>query len=171
MTRTATHVSDWISTLGIGALVLIATALLAGGVDAQERTGDPAKWRNYWTQLYPVFTHPRCLNCHGATDPYSGENHGGGPLDLENDPDEGQCIGCHTANTVLVPGRCEEGHRILPDEGRTSEACVAGGEPGEVRVRTGDWWGIFSNPPPFVGLDMRALCLAVKPRKSPHVLE
>ncbi len=137
---------QWLTALAVGALVLVTVVLSIGSAGAQERTGDPAKWRNYWTQLYTVFTHPRCLNCHGGTDPYSGENHGGGPLDLVNDPDDSQCIGCHTANTVLVPGRCEEGRRILPDVGATGEACVSGGEPGEVRVRTGDWWGRFSDP-------------------------
>src|SRR5512134_359278 len=70
--------SEWIAALASGVLVLVATALLFSSAAAQERTGDPAKWRNYWTQLYTVFTHPRCLNCHGATDPDSGENHGGG---------------------------------------------------------------------------------------------
>jgi hypothetical protein len=168
MTRIAPRVPEWIAALATGALGLIATAMLVGSAVAQERTGDPAKWRSYWTQLYTVFTHPRCLNCHGATDPFSGENHGGGSID------EGEaCFGCHTANTTLIAGRCEDGTARFPDddvllEDENNPACAPGEEPGEVRVPTGGTWS--GGAPPFVGLDMRALCLAVKTTKPPAAL-
>jgi hypothetical protein len=172
MTRTAPHDARPFklgAALATILLILATSVLLIGSAGAQERTGDPAKWRNYWTQLYTVFTHPRCINCHGATDPRSGENHGGGALDTD---DDFQCFGCHTANTMLVPGRCENGSRILSADGVTrvtEDVCVSGDEQGEVRVKTGETWhdSRSGNPPPFVGLDMRSLCLEVKKRKGP----
>src|SRR5438105_1644553 len=30
--------------------------------------------------LMPVLTNPRCFNCHGGTNPATGENHGGGAV-------------------------------------------------------------------------------------------
>lgn len=30
--------------------------------------------------MTPTFQHPRCLNCHGVVNPYTGANHGGGPI-------------------------------------------------------------------------------------------
>jgi hypothetical protein len=44
--------------------------------------------------MMPVFTHPRCANCHGLTDPIANVNHGGGAVD----PASQSCMdgGCHT---------------------------------------------------------------------------
>jgi len=42
-----------------------------------------------FAQMVSTFQHPRCMNCHGAVDPYSGKNHMGGKKLREN------CGGCH----------------------------------------------------------------------------
>jgi hypothetical protein len=172
MTITVPHDArrEWLTALAVGVLVLATVVLLIGSARAQERTGDPAKWRNYWTQLYTVFTHPRCLNCHGATDIESGDNHGGGPLD---DGFSTRCFECHTANTVLTAGRCENGFVRGPDDEPIREnplafPCVPGDEPGEIRVPVGATWG--GRGPSFVGLDMRTLCLEVKAAMGPETL-
>lgn len=171
--KSAEHRSKWVAALTAGALFVVGMAVLIGSAVAQERTGNPAKWRNYWTELYTVFTHPRCRNCHGATDPASGENHGGGPLD---DPeDDHSCVSCHTANTTLVR---ECIHRdsanpswITVTENVEREVCLrGGGEPREYRQREGETWNGVGEPPSFVGLDMRSLCIAVKKRKNPEDL-
>jgi hypothetical protein len=40
--------------------------------------------------MMPVFTHPRCINCHGAVNPTTGAGHGGGVITTES------CTsGCH----------------------------------------------------------------------------
>lgn len=167
MSKIAPHevdTAEWVAALAAVVIVLIATVLLIGSAVAQERTGDPAKWPNYWTQLYTVFTHPRCINCHGATDIESGDNHGGGPLE---DGFDTVCFGCHTANTVLIPGRCN-GTFVQRQDGTPGERCAAGEEQGEIRVATGPTWG--GRGPSFVGLDMRTLCLEVKMEMGPQSL-
>ena len=45
----------------------------------------------HFRKLMPVLTHARCLGCHGVTDPLTGQNHGGGVIDLT----EIQCHNCH----------------------------------------------------------------------------
>jgi hypothetical protein len=153
-------------------LAVVASALLASGAIAQERIGDPGKWSTYWKQMMPVFTHPRCINCHGATEPVSGNNHGGGPL--VEDP-EFACIGCHTANTVVVPGRCEftpsvgNGAVTRPDGTVTFGSCAPGEKSGEARVPAGPTW-FQGFPPDFIDKDARELCLGVKSRMGPKKL-
>jgi hypothetical protein len=152
------------------ALAASLAASLAGVAIAQARTGDPAKWSSYWDALMPVFTHPRCINCHGATDPRAGDNHGGGPsVDLA----DFSCIGCHTANTALVPGRCElpesRGSEFSgPDGTKTDSICVPGEEQGEARVAVGPVWN--TTGPEFVGKDARELCRQIKGSMGPALL-
>ena len=47
----------------------------------------------------PTFQHPRCINCHGATDPFTDKNHGGGeiprPIEKEGHDPFGACSDCH----------------------------------------------------------------------------
>ena len=136
MTITVPHHArrEWLTALVVGALVLVTAVLLVGSVGAQEQTGDPAKWRSYWTQLYPIFMHPRCLNCHGGTDPFSGDNHGGGEVTTE------RCIECHTLNTILVTGQCEAGFSTTRDDGAgdpTFSQCAPSDEPGRIRIAAG----------------------------------
>ena len=51
------------------------------GPSAQAQTTGADDPLRLFSRMVPVFTHPRCVNCHGATDPVSGTNHGGGPVD------------------------------------------------------------------------------------------
>lgn len=151
------------------ALAAVLAAWLVGGAAAQERTGDPAKWRTFWTALMPVFTHPRCLNCHGATQPNAGDNHGGGP---NTDDADFSCIGCHTANTVVVAGKCGSGVNgstfMRPDGTEQNQPCVPGEEQGKVRVPAGPVWDDLG--PDFTGKDARALCLKIKGAMGPQNL-
>jgi hypothetical protein len=60
-----------------------------------------------FAEMMPVFSSPRCVNCHGGTDPSvkpEGLNHGGGQVDVPKNSDgdmlfdaKGACLGCHTA--------------------------------------------------------------------------
>jgi hypothetical protein len=53
--------------------------------------------------LMPALTSPRCVNCHGGTDPLTGENHGGGAVS-NTDAASAVCLECHTAGTSVVRG-------------------------------------------------------------------
>jgi hypothetical protein len=57
-----------------------------------------------FADMMPVFSSPRCVNCHGATNPQTNTNHEGGqvnmPLNAQGDmtfDSSGACIECHTA--------------------------------------------------------------------------
>jgi hypothetical protein len=56
--------------------------------------------------MMPVFSSPRCVNCHGGVQPATGENHEGGKVDVSFDsngnmengtPEANACLECHTA--------------------------------------------------------------------------
>ena len=101
--------------LGI-ACVLFATVVVLGmlGVSARAQTpatpiplpgpsGSSANPLDLFKEIYPVFSHPRCVNCHGVveTDPsnirvLTGRGHGGGSVGLKDYPDlDNQCSFCH----------------------------------------------------------------------------
>src|SRR5438552_2775016 len=64
--------------------------------------GEPIQWRPIWEQLHPLFTHPRCINCHGMTNAETGENHDNG-LAIR---DSGlRCVECHSAFVDRPAGR------------------------------------------------------------------
>jgi hypothetical protein len=161
----------------VGLLGILASIWLADGAVAQERAGDPAKWRTFWNEMLPVFTHDRCMNCHNNVDPRlpDPENkHGGGQLELQS---QFACIGCHTANTTLVEGKCEldqfsgKGKVTLLSDGKTLDGtpCVPGeGLEKKIRIPTGPVWN--ARGPDFTK-DMRKLCQLVKERsESPEQL-
>ncbi|HEV7666656.1 MAG TPA: hypothetical protein VGQ62_24185, partial [Chloroflexota bacterium] len=57
-----------------------------------------------FADMMPVFSSPRCVNCHGGTNPQTDTNHEGGqvntPLNAQGDmtfDSSGACIECHTA--------------------------------------------------------------------------
>jgi hypothetical protein len=174
MTITVPHHArrEWLTALAVGALILFTAVLSVGNAGAQEQTGDPAKWRTFWTQLYPVFTHPRCLNCHGVVNPTTGDNHGGGPVEGGQ-----RCIECHTQNTVLVSGECNsEGFTATPDDGAgdpTFSQCAPSDQPGRIRIAAGPTWGGLG--PDFVdgtgkAKDMRTICRLIKKEMAPPQL-
>lgn len=84
---------------GVGAFSVAAHAGQAGGDDGLALFGE----------MMPVFTSPRCSNCHGGTNPVTGANHEPGPVtDGARDAsgnmtfDEKQnCQECHTAGTGM----------------------------------------------------------------------
>lgn len=74
----------------------------SGAIDAGEDQDDPLAM---FAALMPVLKSPRCVNCHGGTNPATDLNHGGGqvdvPLDAEGDMQgvgfgsNEACLGCH----------------------------------------------------------------------------
>src|ERR1041385_7235647 len=90
--------------LALGTLLAV-TGLGTLSVSAQTsaRDDDPLAM---FAELMPVFSSPRCVNCHGGTNPQTNLNHPGGQQDV---PVDGQgnmsfetgrneeCLTCHTA--------------------------------------------------------------------------
>ena len=76
--------------------ILTGVVLLTLPAGAQTPVEDPL---TLFTKMMPVLSHDRCVNCHGATDPYKGDYHPGaiGPND--------RCVTCHTvgARWELAP--------------------------------------------------------------------
>jgi hypothetical protein len=60
--------------------------------------------QNTWAQVAEAFKHDRCSNCHGKVNPFSGDTHGGGQMDLELD-DGGQI---NEANTFSACKSCHD---------------------------------------------------------------
>ena len=83
-----------LGTLGVG------TASGAAPV-RQDEQQDPLA---LFSAMMPVFSSPRCVNCHGGTNPQTELNHEGGQVDvpvneagdMKFDP-TGACLECHTA--------------------------------------------------------------------------
>ena len=160
--------------LAVTVLAVIASVSLVGSVAAQERAGDPAKWRALWKEMMPVYMHPRCFNCHNKVNPRlpnPQNNHGGGELEL---PEQFACIGCHTANTTVVEGECVldqfsgRGRISLPDGTTVNDTpCVPNEGPKKIRIPTGPVWNARG---PDFSEDMRELCQMVKNRKTPEQL-
>jgi len=83
---------------GVGTLNSTAHAEQAGGNESLAMFGE----------MMPVFTSPRCSNCHGGVNPVSGANHEPGPVadstrlsngDMGFD-EQKVCQECHTAGTA-----------------------------------------------------------------------
>jgi hypothetical protein len=93
------------------ALLISAIALTGAGVvnpptAVGQDDGNPGL--ALFGEMMPVFTSPRCSNCHGGVDPVSGANHEPGPVadstrlsngDMGFD-ERGVCQECHTAGTA-----------------------------------------------------------------------
>jgi hypothetical protein len=83
-----------LGTLGVG------TA--SGAAPAQQ--ADQPDPLTLFSAMMPVFSSPRCVNCHGGTNPQTELNHEGGQVDvpvneagdMKFDP-SGACLECHTA--------------------------------------------------------------------------
>ena len=84
---------------GVGTVSFAARTM---SVAAQAVTeGDPLA---LFAELMPVFSSPRCTNCHGGTNPQTNLNHVGGQIDVQMDSignmnrdTNGACLECHTA--------------------------------------------------------------------------
>jgi hypothetical protein len=90
------------SVLGAG-LILIGAGALGVASAQTEATDDPLVM---FAELMPVFSSPRCVNCHGGTDPSVPLNHPGGRQDVPLERPGGdmtfetgrneECLTCHT---------------------------------------------------------------------------
>jgi len=62
-----------------------------------------------FTAMMTVFSHPRCVNCHGIVNPTTGANHGGGKVEQPHTPGDSLgnqvCLTCHTeaVTTTMDP--------------------------------------------------------------------
>jgi hypothetical protein len=74
-------------------LAVVVIALDVFSALAQQGPSTPAivGGADTFQSIAQVFTDPRCYNCHGGTDPFSGLNHGGGVTPRDNET----CISCH----------------------------------------------------------------------------
>jgi hypothetical protein len=85
--------------------LLIAAAIATLGAATQTRAAAEDDPLAMFTEMMPVWTSPRCVNCHGATIPDvmpEGQNHEGGLVDVVRGPSgdatfdgSGTCQGCH----------------------------------------------------------------------------
>src|SRR6266851_211064 len=92
------------------ALILAGIVLVAGGTlsvaaPAEQGGGEALAM---FGEMMPVFSSPRCSNCHGGVNPVSGANHEPGPVadstrlsngDMGFD-EQRVCQECHTAGTA-----------------------------------------------------------------------
>src|ERR1700694_1435431 len=102
-TNWAGHRQKGICAVG-SALVLVAVGTLSVAAQTSTADDDPLA---LFAEMMPVFSSPRCVNCHGGTDPSTkpdGLNHGGGQVDVPKDSvgnmnfdSTGACRECHTA--------------------------------------------------------------------------
>src|SRR6266542_894486 len=137
--------------------------------DADIKTaGDSARWRAIWDQMMPVLMHPRCLNCHGVTNPFTGDNHGGGPV-----AEDSECITCHTENTKRFIESCIEpspefpgfpGRAVAEDGSIQPADCTPGTNFRD--FRTSDGRPTWNGPAPervwFVRRDAATICRQFK---------
>jgi hypothetical protein len=75
--------------------VCLVTVILAPGsppVPSALAQGQPQKEPlDYFRKLMPVFTHDRCVNCHGAVDPFTNLDHDGGLISPGESCTTAQC--------------------------------------------------------------------------------
>ena len=79
----------------LGVLTLVAMILAdfrPPVVPGQAQSSSSSHPLSLFAKMMPVFTHPRCANCHGNTDPSQDLNHGGGRVDAGESCMDG---GCH----------------------------------------------------------------------------
>lgn len=86
-----------------GSFAMAAQAQSAPILRAAQGAGQGSDGLSLFRPLMPVLTNPRCVNCHGGTDPATGENHGGGVVAASDSP-VAPCLECHTAGTTVVRG-------------------------------------------------------------------
>lgn len=86
-----------------GLVLLLGSAICFAAAAAQaapapvlattQRVAQQTDSLTLFARLMPVLSSPRCVNCHGGTNPVSGDNHGGGPVGAN-----AVCQDCHTAS-------------------------------------------------------------------------
>jgi hypothetical protein len=105
---------SWSSYRGRSAVAFGAVLVLAGialvGLGMTSGTARAAQTDNealgMFGEMMPVFTSPRCVNCHGGINPFKGDSHEAGAIDVPldssgdmstDDKDLAVCQECHTA--------------------------------------------------------------------------
>jgi mono/diheme cytochrome c family protein len=93
--------------------IVVASAFGIGTSAGADETTRTAQGLDAWTQVYSVLTHPRCINCHTATNyPQQGDDRRRHVANVVRGP-EGKgvpglnCGGCHqetNADSTGVPG-------------------------------------------------------------------
>jgi len=63
--------------LAVVGIVLIGVGTLSAPVQAKQAENAPLA---LFDEMMPVFSSPRCANCHGGVNPVSGFNHEPGPV-------------------------------------------------------------------------------------------
>jgi hypothetical protein len=111
----AKHRRQGVSSLG-ALLVSAGVGTISAGAQTEAIGQDPLE---LFAQLMPVFSSPRCANCHGGTNPATDLNHAGGQVDVPLDGPGGDmslengknqaCLECHTA-----PAAAAGGWRLAP---------------------------------------------------------
>lgn len=94
--------------------------------------------------MTPTFQHPRCINCHGRVDPYTGKNHGGGRV-------EEIVVPAWTEHVAGLPG-LEEPYDVVHPAGKSHDCSVC-------HVHG---WHLPDDPLYFVGKDSIQLCKQMK---------
>lgn len=103
----------WIQAAGF----LLGSALVAAGLGPSARAQAPAQPPSstsadpidLFKEIYPVFSHPRCVNCHGVVETVpgsirelTGRGHGGGAVRRPPDALPDECGDCHNEPEVLI---------------------------------------------------------------------
>jgi hypothetical protein len=96
-------------TFALGAAITVIGIVLAA-VATTLATASAAQTDNealgMFGEMMPVFTSPRCVNCHGGVNPFRGDTHAVGPIDVPvapngdmvtDDKSRAACQECHTA--------------------------------------------------------------------------
>ena len=88
----------------LGGALLLSGTVLVGYVAAQPSAPTDDDPLAQFGVLMPVFSSPRCINCHGGTNPQLDVNHEGGQVDVQmdgagnmNQGTNAACLECHTA--------------------------------------------------------------------------
>ncbi len=93
------------------ACLAIAASVGLGAIGAAAQTGDSGDPIELFAKLMPVFSHARCINCHGRVDPFyefrgpPQVEHGGEVVGDPNDPPMERidaCDGCHDATPEIA---------------------------------------------------------------------
>ena len=78
---------------GIMLAAIVATGLFSARLARHQASPTPFE---LFQKMLPVIRHPRCANCHGGVDPFSGRGHPPGAIDtVSSHKGSDQCEDCH----------------------------------------------------------------------------
>jgi hypothetical protein len=100
--------------MAIVGLVTIGIGTASGAAPARQETQDPLA---LFSAMMPVFSSPRCVNCHGGVDPASDDSHEGGKVDVVLDANGDMH---HCCDDVQTDNTCTECHTDASSKWRTA---------------------------------------------------